>query len=91
MKFRNRAKSTRQLLSDRVAAAAAAGKGSVASSSAVNRGRLRTLSILSNTTKSKKMNEVDANGWAHVHHAAYRGFVKSVARCVSRDVCDVYN
>ena len=30
----------------------------------------------------KTMNDLDENGWAHVHHAAYRGFVKSVERFV---------
>ncbi len=29
-----------------------------------------------------EMNELDENGWAHVHHAAFRGFVKSVERFV---------
>ena len=29
------------------------------------------------------MNELDENGWAHVHHAAFRGFVKSIERFVA--------
>ena len=29
------------------------------------------------------MNELDENGWGHIHHAAYRGFVKSVERFVA--------
>ena len=28
------------------------------------------------------MNEVDENGWGHIHHAAARGFVKSIERFV---------
>ena len=28
------------------------------------------------------MNEIDENGWGHIHHAAFRGFVKSVERFV---------
>ncbi|XP_074644329.1 ankyrin and armadillo repeat-containing protein-like [Tubulanus polymorphus] len=26
------------------------------------------------------MNELDENGWAHIHHAAFRGFIKSIER-----------
>lgn len=29
------------------------------------------------------MNEKDENGWAHVHHAAFRGFIKSIERFVN--------
>ena len=31
------------------------------------------------------MNETDENGWGHIHHAAYRGFLKSVERFVKAD------
>ncbi|ELU14680.1 hypothetical protein CAPTEDRAFT_224898 [Capitella teleta] len=30
----------------------------------------------------KSMNESDENGWGHIHHAAFRGFVKSVEKFV---------
>ncbi|KAK2180327.1 hypothetical protein NP493_447g01012 [Ridgeia piscesae] len=29
------------------------------------------------------MNELDENGWGHIHHAAFRGFIKSVERFVA--------
>ncbi|XP_077982959.1 ankyrin and armadillo repeat-containing protein-like isoform X2 [Glandiceps talaboti] len=29
------------------------------------------------------MNELDENGWSHIHHAAARGFIKSITRFVS--------
>ena len=32
-----------------------------------------------------EMNEFDENGWAHVHQAAFRGFVKSVERFINTD------
>ena len=28
------------------------------------------------------MDEFDENGWAHVHHAAYNGYYKSVSRFI---------
>ena len=28
------------------------------------------------------MNELDENGWGHIHHAAFRNFIKSVERFV---------
>lgn len=31
------------------------------------------------------MNEMDENGWGHIHHAAYRAFLKSVERFVKAD------
>lgn len=31
------------------------------------------------------MNELDENGWGHIHHAAFRGFIKSVERFIAAD------
>jgi hypothetical protein len=39
-------------------------------------------SLAYNDPELDTMNELDENGWAHIHHAAFRGFVKSIERFV---------
>ena len=31
------------------------------------------------------MNEPDETGWSHIHHCAYRGYIKSLERFVEND------
>ena len=31
------------------------------------------------------MNDPDENGWSHIHHCAFRGYVKSLDRFVEND------
>ncbi|XP_064641312.1 ankyrin and armadillo repeat-containing protein-like isoform X2 [Lineus longissimus] len=38
--------------------------------------------LVYNDPELDSMNELDENGWAHIHHAAFRGFVKSIERFV---------
>lgn len=42
-------------------------------------------SLLSHRYKTGQMNELDENGWGNIHHAAYRGFLKSVERFIKAD------
>ena len=77
-------KSTKRQLQEAEAAAAAAEEGSPVQGgdgSGIG-GEGATLAWVLSEESKAKMNELDENGWAHVHHGAFRGYLKSLEKFV---------